>query len=142
MPTYEYHCDKCEHHFEEFKGLTEPHPAKCPSCKVKYGDKFHQVYHAGIAIVYGNPTTFGQQAEINERRLGKEQMAIKAEMALPENRKAKSLKMPKGAKRINKAGAKLPWWRSGDVPKLSKMAKPLDLKNVPNVQKYIESGDK
>jgi putative FmdB family regulatory protein len=138
MPTYEYECDKCSHHHEEFRGLSEPHPTKCPGCSEAYGDAYHQVYHPGIAIVYGQPTTVGQQAEINAKRVGKERLQ---EIAAEENAKRGFTgKMPKNGKLVKQKGA-TPWWRQGKVAGLAPMDKPLDLKKVANVQKYVETGE-
>src|SRR5262249_17274859 len=30
MPTYEYHCDGCEHHFDEFQSINDQPLKKCP----------------------------------------------------------------------------------------------------------------
>ena len=35
MPTYEYKCDKCGHHFELFQKMTDPPVKICPVCKGK-----------------------------------------------------------------------------------------------------------
>lgn len=32
MPTYEYHCNSCNHEFEKFQGISDPPTAECPSC--------------------------------------------------------------------------------------------------------------
>ena len=32
MPTYVYRCPKCEHVFEEFHGIKDVKPRKCPNC--------------------------------------------------------------------------------------------------------------
>jgi putative FmdB family regulatory protein len=32
MPTYEYICQKCEHHFEQFQSMTASLIRKCPRC--------------------------------------------------------------------------------------------------------------
>jgi putative FmdB family regulatory protein len=32
MPTYEYTCDHCGHHFELFQQMTDPVKRKCPEC--------------------------------------------------------------------------------------------------------------
>lgn len=32
MPTYEYKCDNCEHHFEKFQSITASVLKKCPRC--------------------------------------------------------------------------------------------------------------
>jgi len=33
MPTYEYQCESCGHHFEAFQSITEAPFKKCPRCK-------------------------------------------------------------------------------------------------------------
>ncbi len=32
MPTYEYHCDACQHDFEKFQSMSSPAVKKCPKC--------------------------------------------------------------------------------------------------------------
>ncbi len=33
MPTYEYECQKCQHHFEVFQSIREAPKRTCPKCK-------------------------------------------------------------------------------------------------------------
>ena len=33
MPTYDYHCDACDHEFEEFQAMLDKPLKKCPKCK-------------------------------------------------------------------------------------------------------------
>jgi putative FmdB family regulatory protein len=33
MPTYEYACPKCGHHFEQFQSMNDAPLKKCPKCK-------------------------------------------------------------------------------------------------------------
>jgi putative FmdB family regulatory protein len=33
MPTYAYRCRKCGHEFEEFHGIRDTKPRRCPKCK-------------------------------------------------------------------------------------------------------------
>jgi putative FmdB family regulatory protein len=35
MPTYEYECVRCKHHFEKFHGMNAAPLRKCPKCKGK-----------------------------------------------------------------------------------------------------------
>jgi putative FmdB family regulatory protein len=35
MPTYDYVCDVCKHHFEEFQSITAEALKKCPECHRK-----------------------------------------------------------------------------------------------------------
>ena len=32
MPTYEYECGRCGHHFDQFQGINAPRLRKCPAC--------------------------------------------------------------------------------------------------------------
>jgi putative FmdB family regulatory protein len=33
MPTYEYECTKCGHHFEQFQSMRDEPLKKCPKCR-------------------------------------------------------------------------------------------------------------
>jgi putative FmdB family regulatory protein len=33
MPTYEYECGVCGHHFEQFQGINESPISECPECQ-------------------------------------------------------------------------------------------------------------
>ncbi|NLE65799.1 MAG: zinc ribbon domain-containing protein [Lentisphaerae bacterium] len=33
MPTYEYQCEKCDHAFEVFQGISDKPISKCPECR-------------------------------------------------------------------------------------------------------------
>ena len=35
MPTYAYRCRKCGHEFEEFHGIRDTKPRRCPKCKAR-----------------------------------------------------------------------------------------------------------
>jgi putative FmdB family regulatory protein len=49
MPTYEYHCDGCEHHFDEFQSINDKPLKKCPECGKA---KLRRVFGAGAAIIF------------------------------------------------------------------------------------------
>lgn len=49
MPTYEYHCDACDHNFDEFQSMSEPALKKCPQCKK---NKLRRVFGTGAAILF------------------------------------------------------------------------------------------
>ena len=36
MPTYEYHCDACEHNFDEFQSFSDKQLKKCPKCGKRF----------------------------------------------------------------------------------------------------------
>jgi putative FmdB family regulatory protein len=49
MPTYEYHCDSCEHHFDEFQSINDPPLKKCPKCRKS---KLRRIFGTGAAIIF------------------------------------------------------------------------------------------
>ena len=50
MPTYEYECEKCGHHFEEFQSITEEPLTKCPKKNCK--GKVHRVISPGAGFIF------------------------------------------------------------------------------------------
>ncbi len=131
MPTYVYKCEACEYEFEEFQWMSEATLTKCPECKRK---KLYRKPVAGaLTLIYDSPTTFGQQAEINAKRLGKEQLELKAKAIKEKKIDLLSDKLSAGASLVDKnKEAETPFWRSGK--------KPLNLKKIPDVKRYIEKG--
>src|SRR5262245_63871242 len=49
MPSYEYHCDACEHHFDECQSMTEAPLKKCPKCKKS---KLRRIFGTGAAVLF------------------------------------------------------------------------------------------
>jgi putative FmdB family regulatory protein len=49
MPTYEYHCDACENHFDEFQSMMDEPLKKCPKCGKK---KLRRIFGTGAAILF------------------------------------------------------------------------------------------
>jgi putative FmdB family regulatory protein len=49
MPTYEYHCDACEHNFDEFQSMSEPPLKKCPQCGKP---KLRRLFGTGAAVLF------------------------------------------------------------------------------------------
>ena len=49
MPTYEYHCDACEHNFDEFQSMSDKPLKKCPQCGKS---KLRRVFGTGAAILF------------------------------------------------------------------------------------------
>jgi putative FmdB family regulatory protein len=49
MPTYEYHCDACDNHFDEFQGINDPVLKKCPKCKKQ---KLRRIFGTGAAVIF------------------------------------------------------------------------------------------
>jgi putative FmdB family regulatory protein len=140
VPTYSMICDSCNHQFEEYRFFSEGEPPACPQCGCENGKSFHQKWSDNRpgGWVYGedHATTVGQQAQYNAKRAGKERLEM---MADEQNRR------PTGwNKRLGKEAPvpETPWWRDGSTEGLPKMEKPLDLKEVKNVENYIMEGKK
>jgi hypothetical protein len=118
-----------------------PQPKACPKCDEVYGKGFNQDYSKSqvVGVVYGDPKTFGQQAELNAKRAGREQMQQMAEES------ARRLSeytgpLPQGAS-INTTGTgETPPWRDGSLG-LPPMEKPLDLSQVKDVNRYVRTGE-
>lgn len=102
--------------------MSEPHPTACPECKSE--EHFRRVYGCPVGLVYGDPTTVGQQAELNAKRLGKEQLQ---KMYEEDCRR-------RGVPTREEQKANRPWWRTSD--------KPLDLSKIKDPAEYIRSGKK
>ena len=49
MPTYEYHCDACEHHFDEFQSINDKPLKKCPECGKS---RLRRIFGAGAAVIF------------------------------------------------------------------------------------------
>ncbi|MEX2309615.1 MAG: zinc ribbon domain-containing protein [Pirellulales bacterium] len=49
MPTYDYHCDACDHEFELFQSINDPLKRTCPECKKP---KLRRLFGTGAAVVF------------------------------------------------------------------------------------------
>ena len=49
MPTYDYHCDACDHDWELFQKITDDPEKKCPACGKK---KARRLFGTGAAIMF------------------------------------------------------------------------------------------
>jgi hypothetical protein len=116
-------------------------PATCPKCGAVEPD-FHQVFDGGnvVGLVKGQPKTFGQQAELNAKRMGKEQMQLMAQADKDRLSRASS-KLP--GKRIDVPESPVtPWFRDGSIEGTERLEKPLNLSSVKDTEKYIQTGKK
>jgi putative FmdB family regulatory protein len=48
MPTYEYRCSRCGHHFEVVKKITAKPGSRCPQC----GGKAERLLSGGAGLVF------------------------------------------------------------------------------------------
>jgi putative FmdB family regulatory protein len=49
MPTYDYECDGCDHHFDAFQAISEDPLKKCPKCGKK---KLRRLFGAGAGVIF------------------------------------------------------------------------------------------
>lgn len=49
MPTYEYHCDACDHNFDEFQSMKDEPLKKCPKCGK---NKLRRLFGTGAAVIF------------------------------------------------------------------------------------------
>jgi len=142
MPEYSYACEACRKAYTEFRSMSEGHPKKCPSCGERYGDKYQFNLNFSdmriVPLVYGNPTTVGQLAEQNSKKMGKELSQLTLEKDKKQMKEWKG-PLPEGATVDNSEG-ETPWWRTGEVPGVPAMEEPLNLRKVADPTKYIEAG--
>lgn len=60
MPTYEYKCRACGHHFERFQSMTAEHEKECPAC----GAEVERLLGAGAGFIMKGgaaPTQCGRE---------------------------------------------------------------------------------
>lgn len=48
MPTYDFKCNHCGHHFEVFRSITDESELKCPKC----GKDVDQIIGKGSGIIF------------------------------------------------------------------------------------------
>lgn len=49
MPTYDYECDACDHHFDAFQTMSAEPLKKCPQCGKK---KLRRLFGAGAGLIF------------------------------------------------------------------------------------------
>lgn len=124
MPLYDLACSACGHRFEHYQSIHLPLRRDCPICK---GETLEQDFSAqrlasSVCLVYGEPTTVGQQAELNRKKMGEELFRLKEEEEA-------------GPYLVAQKKAPTPWWREPD-------SKPLDVSSIKDVARYVETGEK
>ncbi len=125
MPTYRFNCTACKHAYETYLSFAEydvfDKQRNCPQCNCKKSI----VNKIGTPIFFVKTvTTVGQQAELNARKMGSEQVAKAIEKNKTKVSKVMSEAVP-GSKDVSR-GTRPPWWRDGEHFGLPKSAKPVD----------------
>lgn len=135
MVTYHFVCESCEVQGDVVQSIKDSLPEQCPECGATE-PHWHQVYSGeNFCFVRQEPTTVGQQAELNAKRVGREQMQIMGEQSQIANRKAKfSGKIPSGGRKLtDTTKAARPWWRPN-------ADKPLNVSKLKDPTKFILEG--
>jgi putative FmdB family regulatory protein len=68
MPTYEYRCESCGHHFERFQSMSEDPIRTCPSC----GGPVCRIIGAGAAVIFKGSGAFATDSRDTRPRCGRE----------------------------------------------------------------------
>lgn len=143
MPLYNYECSQCHFVCEDLQSIHDPPHTLCPSCQQ---ETLQRVFGIPNVRVRGSAKTLGSLAEDNTYALIQEHGKEKAGEILHENVYGKGgnrLKLPKGAKLMEPPKEnKIPWWRSGEIPGVPRLEKPLDLRTIKNKEKYVMTGEK
>lgn len=97
MPTYEYLCKNCRHNFDIAQSIKADVLVDCPQCELP---TLRRVIHAVAVLTKGEAKTLAQQADRNEKAMGR--------LELEEKR----IKAATGSKKQPKPSR--PWWRKTD----------------------------
>ena len=142
MANYRMICRSCEQAFELTRPMAEGPPDDCHVCGASEEEGFTQDWSGKHVLgwTYGEDhmTTVGQQMEFNARRTSKEEREL-AQSAHAEKKESIWNRLP-GATPIDTSKSPTPFWRDGSIEGLQKLAKPLDLKQVRDTDKYIHTG--
>ena len=96
MPTYEYVCDACDHHFEHFQSMTGPVRRKCPECGRL---KLRRLIGTGSAIIFKGSgfyqtdyrsESYKQEAKADKDSSGTSKKSDKASDSKPDSSGGKS----------------------------------------------------
>lgn len=137
MPTYEYRCHKCKQDFEVEQSIRDCPLDKCVLCKSK---KIERLISSPYLIIHNENTVYSL-AKKNEKELGKEQIAIKAEQR-KQDKKNKKDNLSKILKEVApqaeiKTNAKLPWYNKDGTD----LKKKFEGKSKRQIQKFINEGN-
>jgi putative FmdB family regulatory protein len=134
MPCYQYICDGCELELEVKQGFHDKPLKKCPECKKM---KLQRVICIPYVRVIKDPTTVGQLAERNTKKMGKYEFEAREKDRKEFKKKGKE-EMSKLPGSPIKKSTDAPWYRRGTTgPDMS-------LNNLTPEQKerYIITGEK
>lgn len=137
MPLYEYACRDCQVAFETLQKMAEAPLKTCPFCEQ---DVLIKLFSCPNIFIEKEPTTLGEQAALNTKRMSKDELAEKSELKKLKKRQGLEEMSQKVGGKLIKKSEKLPWWRDGKTFGSIKSEKPVDTTKFSNIRKYIETG--
>jgi putative FmdB family regulatory protein len=89
MPTYEYLCEACGYHFEQFHSITAPARRKCPRCRAL---ALRRLIGAGAGVIFKGSGFYEtdyrsesyRKAVEKETSAGKDKTSEKSDQKKPE----------------------------------------------------------
>lgn len=138
MPVYEYECQNkdCQFGFEIEQNIMEKPHVKCPACKKR---KLERLLFPVAGFVRKDPTTLGQQAERNMKKMGKEGLASARHKLSKEQKESRQKALEKLEKSLP-PGAKITGDRQEHKPWYGKLSKSLKGSDTKRLNKYIMEG--
>jgi putative FmdB family regulatory protein len=91
VPTYEYECDACDHHFEELQGFSDEPLKKCPKCKKP---KLRRLFGTGAAVLFKGSGFYQTDYRSESYKAGEKQDSDAAKPAEPAKTEAVSPAKP------------------------------------------------
>jgi putative FmdB family regulatory protein len=101
MPTYEYECAVCHHHFDAVQKMADPPLTECPQC----GKAVHRVLSGGLGIIFQGPGFYVTDSHSQQKSEAKP-AAKKTEGAKPAGEKGEKSPGVKEAKAEKPAAEK------------------------------------
>lgn len=125
MITYDFACKNCELIYEVNQSIKDSLPIACAFCEESEG--FEQIYSIPTFFVKAQPNNVGWQAEVNTKRMGKDEIEERVAKKREKVRAAKAEMAAKvGGKVIQDTGERAAWSKKIDTSKIS------------NVREYVE----
>ena len=87
MPTYEYECLKCGHHFERFQTMTAAPAKRCPKCR----GAVRRLLGTGAGIIFKGSGFYSTDYRSGDyKKAAKSESAVSAPSASPKKEAAPS----------------------------------------------------
>jgi putative FmdB family regulatory protein len=136
MITYDYECTECDNRFEVLQSIKDDAFTVCPQCEQ---ETLRRVLHAPLYVkVVGEPTTIGQLADRNSKKMSTEDM----QEAQKRYQTAKTInRIPEDCRPATQKSAptqETPEWMTKPRTKTSKEVAKLSPEAV---KRYVQTGE-